>query len=144
MPSLRFSTLVATALCALGALTSPVDLEKRQGCAATLCPTGTVCVESSSGITRCVRPVDPCSSVRCRDGYYCTVVNGSARCVLIPTLTCANVLCAPDTPNCYMIDGRPVCLAEPPLTCATVLCITGTQCYMVNGRPQCLAQPPPS
>jgi hypothetical protein len=136
-------SLLATALFALGALATPVELAERQRCNRMICPVGMVCVEPGY----CTRPTNPCDIYPCLVGTTCMVVMGRPSCVRDPSFDeCDLVDCIPDT-QCVLIDGQANCLPlGTPTPCGTTTCPSGEDCCSSRcefcaprGQPFCLS-----
>ncbi|EYC14147.1 hypothetical protein Y032_0041g366 [Ancylostoma ceylanicum] len=84
-----------------------------------LCPIGQKCVVQQVYCIRAPCPAQQkCVPMTMADGYY----NPHTA----PTLTCANALCAPETPRCVESPSGPKCVAVK--TCSQLKCKKGERC----------------
>ncbi|VDL75049.1 unnamed protein product [Nippostrongylus brasiliensis] len=92
-----------------------------KGCTLT-CPFGQRCVSQQ---VQCIRAPCPaqqrCVPMVMADGYY-----NKLTAVPTPTLSCANVLCAPDNPRCVESPTGPRCV--PVKSCTQTVCPDGQHC----------------
>ncbi|WKY12044.1 hypothetical protein Q1695_003534 [Nippostrongylus brasiliensis] len=92
-----------------------------KGCT-LFCPMGQRCVSQQ---VQCIRAPCPaqqrCVPMVMADGYY-----NKLTAVPTPTLSCANVLCAPDSPRCVESPTGPRCV--PVKSCTQTVCPDGQHC----------------
>ena len=72
-----------------------VEEPKPAGCAATLCATGTFCVEEA-GVAQCITK---CATVKCTSTTYCDASSGSATCVAYACPKAGTINCMPMVPE---------------------------------------------
>ncbi|EFA84622.1 hypothetical protein PPL_01612 [Heterostelium album PN500] len=89
-----------------------------------------------------IPPRDKCDGVRCKKGYKCAVISGTAACIPISTQPpgideCTFKKCGPDEVCCHGGDNKklkPTCIN----LCTFVDCNINTKCFVINRHPVCL------